>query len=100
MFKIIGFILVIILIPASLVLFYYLEFKDIESKSKSIMRPFYVSIGVRLFILLLWISLLWMDQFHITNWWVIFGLIYFTFDIIITILLSRKVQSWRKEQKN
>jgi hypothetical protein len=96
MLKVISIVLLFLLIPTLLVIYYYFGFQAIESKSKSMMNPLYFRIGIRIFLILLWIFLLWEGQTQITDWWSFFFLIYIAFDVIRLILMSKKLESWRK----
>ena len=100
MLKVISIVLLSLLIPTLLVLYYYFGFQAIESKSKLMMFPLYFRIGVRIFLLLLWIYLLFEDVTQITDWWSFFFMIYIFSDVIRLIILSKKLESWRTANKS
>ena len=98
MVKVAGSLTLIILISALLVHSKYAGFKAIESRSKSMLYPFYLRIAIRSAVLILGLILLWKGEF--ARFWSIAGLIYILCSIIIFILISRKVEAWRKSQEN
>ena len=98
MIKVIGLIILIVIITALLIYRRYSGFKAIQSKSKTMMYPFYLRIGIRSAVLLLGLYLLWEGQ--LTESWPVAGLIYILCSIIILILLLQKVEAWRKSQEN
>jgi purine-cytosine permease-like protein len=100
MLNVISIILLFLLIPTLLVLYYYYGFRAIEAKSKWMMVPIYFRVGIRVFLVLLWIYLLWNGIAQITDWWSFFALLYIVFDVIKLIILSRKVESWRTAKKS
>ena len=95
MLKVISIVLLFLLIPTLLVLYYYFGFRAIESKSKSMMYPLYFRIGVRILLLLLWIYLIFEDVAQITDWWSFFFMLYIFSDLIRLIIMSKKLESWR-----
>jgi hypothetical protein len=100
MLKVISIVLLFLLIPTLLVLYYYFGFRAIESKSRSMMYPLYFRIGVRIFLLLLWIFLLFENVTQITDWWSFFFMLYIFSDVIRLIIMSKKLESWRTAKRS
>ena len=100
MLKVISIVLLFLLIPTLLILYYYFGFRAIESKSKAMMYPLYFRIGLRILLLLLWIYLLFEDVAQITDWWSFFFMLYIFSDVIRLIIMSKKLESWRTAKKS